>query len=165
LYQHFTETLEGVPTIRAFQWEVFFEQIALVKLDEFQKPLYILMCVQRWLSIVLRLLGTIMGVIAVSLAVLLPESSSPGSIGVALTTVMSFNVNIGGLLDRWTQCELYLGAVSRTRTFERDTPTEDSPEETYDPGDDWPVGSVGVSELNVTYPYVVLMAYFMSVYD
>jgi ABC-type multidrug transport system fused ATPase/permease subunit len=155
LYQHFTETIEGVLTIRALGWEIFFDNMALAKVDEALKSMYLLLCAQRWLSIVLKLSGATLGVIVVALAVLLPDSSSGGSLGVALVSVMTFNESVSQMLNQWTQSEMLLGAVNRTRTFERDTPCEDSPEDTYDPGEAWPVGAIGVSDLNVTYQWVI----------
>src|ERR1700761_3019529 len=122
LYQHFTETIEGVLTIRALGWEIFFDNMALAKVDEALKSMYLLLCAQRWLSIVLKLSGATLGVIVVALAVLLPDSSSGGSLGVALVSVMTFNESVSQMLNQWTQSEMLLGAVNRTRTFERDTP-------------------------------------------
>lgn len=50
--------------------------------------------------------------------------------------------------------ETYLGSVARTASFERNTPDEESKDETLDPGADWPLGELQVSDMTVTYKYV-----------
>src|ERR1700759_864176 len=84
LYQHFTETLEGVATIRAFGWKEPFDKTAFKKLNDSQRPYFQLYCVQRWLSLVLGLLVAGIAVILIALALCVPVQSSGGALGVAL---------------------------------------------------------------------------------
>lgn len=55
LYRHFTETLTGVVTIRAFGWRTQFLPENHKLLDDSQKPYYLLFCIQRWLAVVMDL--------------------------------------------------------------------------------------------------------------
>jgi ATP-binding cassette, subfamily C (CFTR/MRP), member 1 len=154
LYKHVTETIEGAMTIRAYRWQEYFQEMAFQKLDDSQRAVYLMICIQRWLRVVIDMIGSVTGIIVVSMAVLRPQSSSGGSIGMALTSILSFMGNMTNLIRHWTQAEITLGAVTRLRAFERDTPTEESATETYDPGETWPVGVVNVSQLGVKYGYV-----------
>lgn len=153
VYKIFTETLEGVLTIRAFGWQSFFNTINLIKLDDSQKPYYQLFCLQRWLSVTLSLTVSVIGTLMVGLAVFFPYSSTSGNIGVALTSVLGFNSQLEFFITSWTAVEQNMGAVTRTREFEEETPNEDAEQESdIDPGEEWPAqGSMTVSDVSMTY--------------
>ena len=151
LYQHFTETIEGLETIRAFGWQTFFDGIALQRLDDSQRPYYLLNCIQRWLNLVLDFTVGALAFLLVALALTVPKSSSGGALGVALTSVLLFNTALKRLISAWTQAETSLGSVSRTATFEKDTPTEVSSDENLDPDPDWPLGEVDISKMSLVY--------------
>lgn len=88
LYSHFLETLEGLSTIRAYGWETQFQNINLKRLDDSQKPYYLMFCIQRWLGLVLDLVVAAMAVIVVSLAMTLKGTTTVGLLGVSLNNVM-----------------------------------------------------------------------------
>jgi ABC-type multidrug transport system fused ATPase/permease subunit len=151
LYQHFTETLEGVATIRAFGWQEPFDKTALRRLNDSQRPYFLLYCIQRWLSLVLGLLVAAIAIVLVALALCIPGKSSGGSLGVALTSILAFNIALTILISSWTEAETSLGSVARTESFEKHTPAETEPEDPLDPGTDWPHGAVDVCGLGFTY--------------
>jgi ATP-binding cassette subfamily C (CFTR/MRP) protein 1 len=152
LYKQFTETIEGISTIRAFGWQRHFDSTALQALDDSQKPYYLLYCIQRWLNLVLDLTTACMGTCVVALALCVPQSSTPGSLGVALTSILSFNSSLQGLISAYAVAEQVLGSVTRTRSFEKETPRENADEDGLsDPGPEWPQGDVRVSDLSVYY--------------
>ena len=66
LYTHFTETMAGVVTIRAFGWKQAFVAENLKALDFSQLPYYMLYCIQRWLGVVLDLFVAGVAVLLVS---------------------------------------------------------------------------------------------------
>lgn len=156
LYKHFTETIEGISTIRAFGWQSTFDQAAIHHLDYSQRPYYLLFCIQRWLNLVLDLIVAVLAVTLIALALRVPNQSNPGSLGVALTSVLSFNASLQGLITAWTEAETSLGSVARTKSFSEETPIETDAENAMDPGPDWPKGSVEVSDLEVVYGSVSL---------
>lgn len=151
LYQHFTETLEGVATIRAFGWQKPFDEKAFDKLNDSQRPLFILACIQRWLSLVLGLLIAGMAVLLIALALCIPQASSGGALGVALNSILAFNISLTMLISAWTNAETSLGSVARTESFEKHTPVEEEPSTLLEPGSDWPSGAVDVEGLGFTY--------------
>jgi ATP-binding cassette subfamily C (CFTR/MRP) protein 1 len=152
LYQHFTETLEGLATIRAFRWQNSSNSRALQILDDSQRPYYLLYCIQRWLNLVLDLIVGALAVLLVALALCVQHNTSSGSLGVALTSVLAFNQTLQSLIESWTQAETSLGANSRIMRFENSTPQEVD-EDHIDPGSDWPLGVVQISNLAVKYSY------------
>ncbi|KXX76197.1 Multidrug resistance-associated protein 1, partial [Madurella mycetomatis] len=138
LYTHFTETLTGAVTVRAFGRETTALDEHRRRLDLSQKPYYLMFCIQRWLNIVLDLIVAGMAVVLVSLALLLPSSSSSGAIGLAMVNLIGFSSSLGMLVSHWTDLETSLGAISRIRCFVSDTPSEQDDGEKVAVPDDWP---------------------------
>jgi ATP-binding cassette, subfamily C (CFTR/MRP), member 1 len=78
LYSHFIETLSGLVTIRAFGWGPHFQDHNIALLDVSQKPYYLLLCIQRWLALILDLIVAALAVILMVLVVKLRTDISPG---------------------------------------------------------------------------------------
>lgn len=53
LYAHFLETIKGISRIHAFGWDEKFRETNLVLLHQSQRPVYMLFCIQHWISLVL----------------------------------------------------------------------------------------------------------------
>lgn len=92
VYSHFLETIEGLSTIRSFGWEENFKTLNRERLDNSQKPYYLLFCIQRWLGLVLDLIIAAMAVLVVALALNLRSWSSPGLLGVSMNSVLCESV-------------------------------------------------------------------------
>ncbi|KAI9644594.1 hypothetical protein NHQ30_006615 [Ciborinia camelliae] len=151
LYTHFIETLNGLSTIRSFNWLQSSIEHNHQLVDESQKPLYLLYMVQRWLQLVLELLIAATSVILVAVAVKL-QSTSTGSIGVALLNLMSISQELKMIVINWTALETSLGAVSRIQKFQENTPPEDKPGEENHPPEGWPEnGNVEFNNVSATY--------------
>ncbi len=58
------------------------------RLDDSQRPYYLLFCIQRWLALVLDLIFAAMAIIVVALATSLRHSTSPGFLGVSLNNIL-----------------------------------------------------------------------------
>jgi hypothetical protein len=110
-----------------------------------------LLCLQRWLTLVLGLLVAAVGTLVVALAMLIPSSSSGGYIGLALTSVLNFTGALGGILEQWTSAEMQVGAVTRTRSFENTTLSEYVDDAESEPDADWPSGDVKALDLKVAF--------------
>jgi ATP-binding cassette, subfamily C (CFTR/MRP), member 1 len=154
LYTNFLETLEGLSTIRAFGWEQRLMMVSNQRLDISQRPYYLMYCIQRWLNIVLQLLIGGLAVIVMGLAVGLRNSTSGGNLGIALTSILTFNTNVQFLLTWWTSLETSLGAVARTKNFVEQTPKEDRSCEVLVPANDWPAqGGIEFQNVSASYGY------------
>jgi len=88
VYSHFLETLEGIVTIRAFDWQQEAAKENIRRLDNSQKPYYLLYCIQRWLALALDLMSAGMAIIVVALATSLRHTTSPGFLGVSMNNVL-----------------------------------------------------------------------------
>ncbi|VUC37886.1 unnamed protein product [Clonostachys rosea] len=152
LYTHFTETLAGLSTIRAFGWsEAFLEENAR-RLGMSQKPFYMMFCIQRWLQVVLDLFVSGMALVLVWMALKSTHSTSEGQIALAMVNLLGFNHTLTLFVDQWTQVETSLGAIARLKIFMRDTPNEDKEPEKLLPLSDWPAqGAVKFEDVSVCY--------------
>ena len=137
LYTHLTETLEGIRTIRAFQWkrQVLDENFKI--LDLAQRPFYLLLCLQNWLVLVLDVFVACLAVILIGLAVALRHETNSSLLGVAMVSIVTFSQTLSSFVNYWTSMETSLGAIARTRQFVTDTPSERSDEGAVD-AKEWP---------------------------
>lgn len=127
IYSHFMETFKGLSSIRTLGWEEKFTRAMIIKLDDSQIPFYLLYCAQRWLQLVLDLIVAAIATSVVALAVLIRSSAQPASLGLSLSNILNMNETLAMLLQFWTQLEVSLGAIARTRQFIEETPSEPRP--------------------------------------
>ncbi|KAF7194977.1 ABC multidrug transporter B [Pseudocercospora fuligena] len=152
LLQHCTETLAGVTTIRAFGWQHQSHQKCADLLDKSQRAFYLMLCIQRWLNLVLGLVTAGIAIVVVSLAMTVPSASSAGAVGVSLLGVLGFSSYLSFVINAWTALETSLGAVARCKNFEASTASEDKQEECETPPVDWPSrGEVNFKSITAAY--------------
>jgi ATP-binding cassette, subfamily C (CFTR/MRP), member 1 len=155
LYTLYTETLAGAVTVRAFGWEDVFLDEHQRRLDHSQKPYYLMLCLQRWLSVVLDLLTAGMAVAVVAFAVLFTGTSSSSAIGLAFLNIVKFSGNLMGLVHMWTQLEMSLGAIARVRDFVASTPHESAPDDSpaaHPSPSGWPTaGAIAFNDVVASY--------------
>ncbi|RSL69474.1 hypothetical protein CEP54_002250 [Fusarium duplospermum] len=152
LFSHFLESINGLATIRAFGWIQPYTDKVLLRLDDAQKPSYLLNCIQRWLTLVLDMVVAFLTVILVVFAVTLREKINPSLLGIALVNMMRLGANMKGIILYWSILETSLGAITRIRAFSSDAPNEQKPGEDKQPGEDWPsTGKLEVKDLDVQY--------------
>lgn len=138
LLSHFHEALAGVTTIRAFHWQRHWHQRCLHLVDRSQRPYYLLLCIQRWLNLVLDLVTAGVATVVVTLAITMRHTASSGSMGVSLLNILSFNTQMSNLIVAWTALETSLGAVARCKNFGLTTSSEHLAEETTEAPANWP---------------------------
>ncbi|CCF44599.1 ABC transporter [Colletotrichum higginsianum] len=139
LYSQLIETLEGLATIRAFKWEDDFEKTNMHRLDNSQRPSYLLTCLQRWLTFSVDMVIAVIALVLIVLVTTLREQIGPGFVGIALTNVLSFSGTVKAIITSWVMLEVSLGAVARVRNFALTTrPEGDSDNCLTEPEDEWP---------------------------
>ncbi|GAB1216265.1 hypothetical protein ATERTT37_005475 [Aspergillus terreus] len=153
LFSSISETLEGLPTIRALGWQEKFEQRNQERLDASQRPVYLLYCVQRWLNFVLDLIVAALGILLVSLATQLPSSTSGGRLGVAMLNILGFSQSLSQFIFFYTDLETSLQAVSRVKEFVETTVSEEASPQSLTPlPGNWPArGAVEFRDITASY--------------
>ncbi|RBR18642.1 uncharacterized protein FIESC28_05919 [Fusarium coffeatum] len=138
LYALFTESVTGLATLRAFGWREALETRHHELLDRSQRPFYLLYAVQRWLTLVLDMIVTVIAVLVVVIVTQLRGILPAGLIGVALVNIIQFSQHLKLLMTFWTTLETHIGAISRIKSFTTDTASEHEPQEKEQPPSTWP---------------------------
>ncbi|KAI8263442.1 ABC transporter [Colletotrichum sp. SAR 10_77] len=151
LYTHFSESVAGVATIRAFRWQEQYQARNYEHVDESQRPSYTQGCIQTWLTFVLNLIVAVLAVILVIIVVTWHHKFSAGSVGVSLVMIIGFSEVLARLIQSWTKLESSIGAVARVRRFVSDTETESAVGRGTPPVN-WPqTGAVTFSDVVASY--------------
>jgi ABC-type multidrug transport system fused ATPase/permease subunit len=152
LYIHFVETIDGITSMRAFGWRRNFQVECNRRINQSQRPFYMLLCLQQWLNLILNLVIAVMAVVLMTITTSLRDEFSAGSMGVALNLVLNLNQVLVHAIEAWTQLETSIGAVSRVQSFQKDTPLEDKALEQAPKAQDWPtVGAIAFENLTAAY--------------
>ncbi|KAJ4116110.1 hypothetical protein NW768_011082 [Fusarium equiseti] len=138
LYALFTESITGLVTLRAFGWRDALEKRHHELLDRSQRPFYLLYAVQRWLTLVLDMIVTVIAVLVVVIVTQLRGILPAGLIGVALVNIIQFSQHLKLLMTFWTTLETHIGAISRIKSFTTETASEHELQEKEQPPSVWP---------------------------
>lgn len=138
LHTKLMETCAGLVTIRAHQWQTISKREFHEQLDRSQEPIYILYGVQRWLQLTLDLVVTGLSVTVAGVALGIRDKTSVGAIGVAFLNMTTLGETMTRLLTSWTSLEVFLGAIARIETFQRDTSEESNVTSSIDVPPAWP---------------------------
>jgi ATP-binding cassette subfamily C (CFTR/MRP) protein 1 len=138
LYTHFTESIAGASTIRAFGWQAHYRELNCRYIDTSQRPTYLQSCIQAWLQFVVNIIVAALAVILVATVIIWHETFSAGSVGVSLVMVIGLSETIAMLIQSWTQLESSIGAVTRVKWFAAETESEECGDERGDLPPAWP---------------------------
>ncbi|EGP90788.1 putative ABC transporter [Zymoseptoria tritici IPO323] len=122
---NFSETVEGIETIRAFDWTNAARRANIKAIDTAQRPELALLDLQRWLNLILDLLSGSIAIGVVSMAVSLRETVSGAQIGIALNSMLVVSSTLLKLVESWTTLETSMGAVGRLMELEETVPAEE----------------------------------------
>ncbi|KAF9929843.1 hypothetical protein FBU30_001156 [Linnemannia zychae] len=117
LYSHFGETLVGVSTIRAFGVETRFMEEVLAKLDNNNAPYYFLWMCNRWLSIRVDFMGSLVNFIAGILILLNIDKVTPGMAGMSLVSTLNIMGLVYWIVRIYTEMEMSLNSVERVQEY------------------------------------------------
>ncbi|KAH2977182.1 hypothetical protein KXW58_005982 [Aspergillus fumigatus] len=124
VFLNFLECVEGLETIRSFGWSRTAIQDNIQSVDNSQRPEFLLLCLQRWLNLILDLLGAAVATSVITIAVAFHGHVSGGQVGIALNIMLVANTTLLKLVENWTMLETSLGAISRLKTLEKSTAVE-----------------------------------------
>uniref|UniRef100_A0A182MWB3 ABC-type xenobiotic transporter n=1 Tax=Anopheles culicifacies TaxID=139723 RepID=A0A182MWB3_9DIPT len=144
LYAHFTETLQGLTTIRALRGEKRFQRDFLYKLGESIKAQLSAAATQQWLGLRLQLLGAfLVGGSGLLAAITSAHMTTPELVGLAISYALSITGLLSGLLYAVAETEQELVAVERIDQYCQLEP-EVNADGSADPPFGWPSQGVVV---------------------
>ncbi|KAL9928388.1 ATP-binding cassette sub-family C member 10 isoform 1-T2 [Glossina fuscipes fuscipes] len=118
LYTHFTETIQGLVTIRTMRASVRFQRDFLTKLEESMKAQLTASAAQSWLSLRLQLLGALLvGSAGLLASVTAAHATNPGLVGLAISYALSITSLLSGVLNAIAETEQELVAVERLHQY------------------------------------------------
>ncbi|KAI1315140.1 hypothetical protein EDD11_001245 [Mortierella claussenii] len=128
IYQHFSETLSGVTTIRALRANQRFVDDNAAKADLAANAYFSWVMANRWLQIRLEFLGAAVVLAAALFAVLSRSSLGSESVGLALSYALSVTMDITWLVRSYCDLQNQLVAVERVDEYANKNP--EAPDET-----------------------------------
>ncbi|XP_043258607.1 ATP-binding cassette sub-family C member Sur [Colletes gigas] len=138
---HFSETLCGLPTLRASKQENRFVEQVMVCLDTNTNAFLLLNASSRWLGIALDYLGAVIVVTATFAALisaqLYPSRVTPALVGLAINYTLLVPIYLNWVVKFTAEIEMYMGSVARISAY-RYAPTENYQQEGFQVPDDWP---------------------------
>ncbi|KAI9439889.1 ABC transporter [Lactarius indigo] len=147
LYSHFSETLSGIATIRAYGEEQRFFNENRDRVNIENRAYWMTVTNQRWLGIRIDLLGTLLILVVAMLTVATRFSVSPAQTGVALSYILYVQLSFSYMARQLAEVENDMNSVERIIYYARDLEQE-PPHEIPDqkPPAPWP--SNGKLEIN-----------------
>lgn len=152
IYAHFSETLHGVTTIRAYGEQERFTVANAAKVDYNMEAYYPSICANRWLALRLEFLGNCVVFFAALLAVIDRESISAGIAGLSISYAMNITQTLNWMVRMSSQLETDIVAVERVVEYSR--VAEEAPAIVHGnrPALGWPThGEIQLSNYSVRY--------------
>ncbi|XP_072516288.1 ATP-binding cassette sub-family C member 10 [Salminus brasiliensis] len=153
VYSHFSETLNGLATVRASGHAARFEEENERRLDQNQRCLFISNAAGQWLDIRLQMIGVavVTGISIIAVIEHQIRSIDPGLVGLALSYALSITNLLSGLIFSFTQTEMQLVSVERSEEYSTSIPLEPQHSSATVPAS-WPEhGRVEFSEAVLAY--------------
>lgn len=119
LYAHFSESLTGLPTIRAYREVPRFVKDNQFYIDLENRALMLTVTNQRWLAIRLDALGAILVLCVGIFAVVGVSGISPAEIGLVLTYSTTLTQLCGMVTRQSAEVENYMNAVERVVSYSK----------------------------------------------
>ncbi|KAG6898212.1 hypothetical protein C0992_003324 [Termitomyces sp. T32_za158] len=153
LYSHFSESLSGLSTIRAYRETERFRLDNEARIDVENRAYWLTVTNQRWLGIRLDFLGALLTFIVSMLAVGTRFTISPAQTGLVLSYILSVQQAFGWLVRQSAEVENNMNSVERivhyARAVEQEAPYESSDKK---PPSRWPAhGCVELTDVVLRY--------------
>lgn len=151
IYQHFSETLVGVATIRAYGDERRFICENLEKTDENNKPFFYLWVANRWLAFRIDIIGALVVFGAGVFILMNIDNLDAGMAGISLTFAISFTEGALWLVRFYSQVEMNMNSVERVQEY-MEVEQEPYYDGSVDPPSSWPeTGKIEVKDVSLRY--------------
>ncbi|KZS95710.1 P-loop containing nucleoside triphosphate hydrolase protein [Sistotremastrum niveocremeum HHB9708] len=153
LYSHFSESLSGLATIRAYGEAERFRLDNETRVDVENRAYWLTVTNQRWLGIRLDMLGTLLTFFVAILTVAARKSISPSQTGVTLSYILLVQQAFGWMVRQSAEVENDMNGVERILYYANQVEQE-PPHEIPDskPPPQWPThGQVELKNIDLRY--------------
>lgn len=152
IHQHFTETLNGVATIRAYCDESRFMVQNMLRIDTNNRPFFYVWLNNRWLAMRADIIGSAVSFLSAALAVAAARNIDSGLAGISLSFAVTFNDSALWLMRTYAEVEINMNSVERIQEYIEGTDQEPPAHTEHDPPASWPEnGHIQVHDLSIRY--------------
>jgi ABC-type multidrug transport system fused ATPase/permease subunit len=152
IYSHFTESLTGVTTIRAYGVQEEFMVTVYRKIDAYIAPFYFLWMSNRWLYARIEFTGAFVILFTGIFLIINISTIDAGMAGISLFYARSFLENIYWFIRQYTQVEMNLNSVERVQEYLEIDQEPPSVIEGHRPPAAWPTtASIEIEDLVIRY--------------
>lgn len=152
IHQHFSETLIGVTTIRAYGQEHRFMRENLMKIDNNNRPFFYLWVANRWLHLRVDTAGSLVTFFAGAFVILSVKYLDAGLAGLSLSYAISFTESALWIVRLYAEVEMTMNSVERLQEYLEieQEPARDMIENK--PASSWPdKGMIEVNNVSLRY--------------
>ncbi|KAG8247924.1 Canalicular multispecific organic anion transporter 1 [Homalodisca vitripennis] len=151
IYSHFSETISGASSIRAYGVENRFMKTLEEKVDENTACLFPSLVSNRWLGVRLETIGNILILFAALFAVLKRDSLDPGIVGLSISYALQITSMLNAAVRFASEVETNIVSVERIKEY-AEVPQEAAWEIQPRPNPEWPnQGVVQFQDYQVRY--------------
>ncbi|KAJ2699237.1 hypothetical protein FB645_005382, partial [Coemansia sp. IMI 203386] len=175
LYAHYTEMLQGLSTIRAFDAQIRFISKAEKTLDNANKPQWYSMVIQNWIWLRVDYLSHILTLIVCLIVVAQPERWDAAAVGLLLVQATQMGAYATYAGRGWTELQNNMNSVERINHYakalqqELDQPEDQTQDTASQAPSAWPErGTIIIRDLSLQYRKglpLALKGISMEVYD
>lgn len=123
IYSHFSESISGQSTIRAYDEQNRFTSESEGKVDHNQAVSYLSICANRWLGVRLEIVGSVVVLAAAMFAILARETIEEEVVGLSITYALQISSLMSFFVRMTTEVETNIVAVERVEEYS-DRPQE-----------------------------------------
>ncbi|ORX67697.1 hypothetical protein BCR32DRAFT_330237 [Anaeromyces robustus] len=150
LYANITETIQGLPTIRAYNAQERFIKSNQFLVDENNRPQHLLIIAQRWLGVRLECIGALLVFFNGVAGILLKNTLSPSLLGLSLSYALQVTSSLNRLVRDFSDAEIHMNSAERLLYYANDIEIED--QNGFDAPKEWPVkGKIEIKNLTMKY--------------
>ncbi|CAO2585581.1 ATP-binding cassette sub-family C member 2, partial [Lemmus lemmus] len=117
IYSHFSETVSGLPVIRAFQHQQRFLTYSERLVDTNQKCVFSWITSNRWLAIRLELVGNLVVFFSALFLVIYKENLTGDAVGFVLSNALNITQTLNWLVRMTSEAEINIVAVERINEY------------------------------------------------
>ncbi|KAI8865425.1 hypothetical protein GQ42DRAFT_151769 [Ramicandelaber brevisporus] len=153
LFAHFSETLMGLSTVRAYRVQDQFVRTNERLLDDNNRAYYLLISIQRWLGVRLETISNLLTFFATLFAIVNRNTIDPGIVGIVMTYSLSVTGMFSWCVRQFAEVEMAMNSVERIDVYCTQLEAE-APAVIADnrPAAAWPsAGAIEIKDLDMRY--------------
>jgi len=150
LFANFTETMQGLPTIRAYNEQERFIKENQNLIDGNNRPFFLQVIAQRWLGVRLECIGSFLVLFNGIAGLFLKNNLSAALLGLSLSYALQVTSSLNGIIRSLNEVEINMNSAERLLYYANEIEMED--QKGLDAPKDWPQrGKIEINNLTMKY--------------